>query len=100
MLTSERQGKTYVVRAEGEVDLGGAGPLDEEMRRVEATDVETIVLDLSELEFMDCSGIRLLLDLQRRSTDDGRRLRMIRGAGQVDRLVKLTGVDETLPFAA
>ena len=52
------------------------------------------------IEFMDCSGIRVLVEADRRSRRDGGRLRLTRGAGQVDRVIRLTGVDAILPFDA
>jgi anti-sigma B factor antagonist len=95
---SGREGETHVVRPRGELDLAGAGPLDAELRRVETTDAQAILLDLTGIEFMDCSGIRVLVDADRRSKSDGERLRLTRGVGQVDRVMRLTGVDAILPF--
>jgi anti-anti-sigma factor len=89
------------VRVLGEIDISVVGQLDAEMRRAEATDAKSIELDLDQLEFLDASGIRLLLDLNRRSRRNGRRLR-IRPASspQVKRVLELTGVDELLPLVA
>jgi anti-anti-sigma factor len=47
---------------------------------------------------MDCSGIRVLVEADRRSRADGERIRLVRGGGQVDRVMRLTGVDEILPL--
>jgi anti-anti-sigma factor len=89
------------VRVLGEMDLSVVGELDSEMRRAEATGAARIELDLNQLEFLDASGIRLLLDLDRRSRRNGGRLR-IRPASspQVRRVLELTGVDELLPIEA
>ena len=97
---SGREGETHVVRPRGALDLAAAEPLEAELRRVEATDAETIVLDMTGIEFMDCSGIRVLVEADRRSRRDGGRLRLTRGVGQVDRVIRLTGVDAILPFDA
>jgi anti-sigma B factor antagonist len=89
------------VRVEGEIDLSVVGELDSEMRRAEATDAQRIELDLDRLEFLDASGVRLLLDLHERSRSNGQRLR-IRPASsvQVQRVLDLTGVGELLPTEA
>jgi anti-anti-sigma factor len=51
----------------GELDLSGAGPLDEELDRLAAEDgVRRVVLDLRGLEFMDSSGLRLVALAERR----------------------------------
>lgn len=98
-LRSERVNGSARIRVAGEMDLAVIGLVDREMERAEATDASSIVLDLDKLEFLDASGIRLLLHLSERSRNNGRRLRIKRaGAPQVQRVIKLTGVDELLPF--
>jgi anti-anti-sigma factor len=96
---SERQAAVEHVRVHGEMDLAVVGELDSEMRRAEATDAAAIELDLDQLDFVDASGVRLLLDLDRRSGGKGGRLR-IRAASspQVRRVLELTGVAAVLPI--
>jgi anti-anti-sigma factor len=96
---SERTDAGERIRPVGEMDLAVVDRLEREMRRAEATDAESILLDLDELEFLDASGIRLLLDLNDRSESNGRRLRITRArAPQVRRVIELTGVGDVLPF--
>jgi anti-sigma B factor antagonist len=98
-MRSERVSGGEYIRVTGELDLSVIGLVDREMERAEATDASKIVLDLDGLEFMDASGIRLLLHLSERSQGNGRRLRITRaGAPQVRRVLEVTGVDELLPF--
>jgi anti-sigma B factor antagonist len=95
---SGREGDTHVLRPRGELDLAGAEPLETELKRVEATDASAIVVDLTGIEFIDCSGVRVLVEAHRRSREDGGRLRLVPEVGQVDRVIRLTGVGELLPF--
>jgi anti-anti-sigma factor len=96
---SERAEAEHRVRVFGEIDMAVTGVVDSEMRRVEATDAETILLDLDQLEFLDVCGIRLLMDLDARSREDRQRLRIIpASAPQVRRVLDLTGVTDLLPF--
>ncbi len=75
------------------------GSVDREMRRAEASDDPRIVLDLGELEFMDASGVRLLLHLSARSEANGDRLRIIPSRSpQVRRVLELTGAGDALPM--
>jgi anti-sigma B factor antagonist len=94
-------GERIRVGVEGEMDLAVIGMVDREIERAEATDASKIELDLRGLEFMDASGVRLLLDLKERSESNGHRLR-IRGAiaPQVRRVLDLTGVSGLLPLEA
>ena len=95
----ERINGSAWVRVAGEMDLAVIGAVDRVMERAEATDATKIVLDLGQLEFMDASGVRLLLHLRERSLNNGRRLRIARArAPQVRRVMELTGANELLPF--
>jgi anti-anti-sigma factor len=58
----------------------------------------TILVDLSALQFIDSSGIRVLLDASRRSSVGTDRIRLLRGTGQVERALALCGVRDRLPF--
>jgi anti-anti-sigma factor len=61
--------------------------------------VRRILLDLSELQFMDSTGIRLLIAADARSRADSDRLRLTRPPAKVFRVLCIAGVDEILPFA-
>jgi anti-anti-sigma factor len=81
------------------MDISVTDAVDREVRLAEASDATSIVLDLNRLEFMDASGIRLLLNLDSRSRSNGGRLRVTRATHpQVLRVLELTGVDRLLPF--
>jgi stage II sporulation protein AA (anti-sigma F factor antagonist) len=98
-LRSERAGGDQRVRVLGEMDLSVIGSVDREVARAEAGDAARIVLDLEELEFLDASGIRLLLNLNARSKSNGDRLRITKARfPQVQRIIDLTGVGDLLPF--
>jgi len=97
-LRSEREGETHIVELLGELDIAGAPALEEELLRVEATDTAAIVIDLRRLEFIDSTGIRLLVMAADRCDDDAR-LTLLRGPVPVHRVFELTGLAARLPFA-
>jgi anti-sigma B factor antagonist len=97
-LSSERDGDTHTIALRGELDIAGAPSLEEELLRVEATDAVSIVCDLRGLEFIDSSGIRLLVMAADRSAADGR-LTILRGGKQVQRVFEITDLESRLPFA-
>jgi len=99
-LRSERHDDEQVIALTGELDLDGAHRVAQELQRAEASDVRRIVLDLSGLQFIDSSGIRLILAADARSRMDGDRLALIRGPQPVQRVFELTGVTDRLPFVA
>ena len=83
----------------GELDLSGAGPLEEEIARlVEADGLARVVLDLRELEFMDSSGLRMVALAARRLSAGDRSLVLVRGREAVQRVFAITRMDEHLTF--
>ncbi len=98
VLRSERDGDTHVIELLGELDIAGAPSLEEEFLRVEATDAAAIVCDLSGLEFIDSTGIRLLVMAADRSAATGR-FSIIPGSKQVHRVFEITDLVKRLPFA-
>jgi anti-anti-sigma factor len=96
---SERDGVMHTIRAEGELDLATAEDLERELRRVESSDALSIVLDLSGLQFIDSTGVRLLIEADIRSRADSNRLTLLRGPKAVQRVFELTGILDRLPFA-
>ena len=50
-----------IIELVGELDLDGAPRLEEALRAAEAGDAASIVVDLGQLEFIDSTGLRLLV---------------------------------------
>ena len=82
----------------GELDMSTAGKLDDAVRAAEATDAKRIVIDLSEVTFMDSTGLKLLLEAGARARANSNRLRLVRGSRRVQRVFELTKTEEILPF--
>ena len=93
--TTERGGGVYVELA-GELDIATAAKLEDALRPVEAARPALLVLDLRPLDFMDSSGLRALVAADARARDDGRRLVLIRGNERVQRVLRITRLDERL----
>lgn len=90
---------TAVVALDGELDLSGAGKLEQEIERLAALEgTRTVVLDLRGLDFMDSSGLRLVALADRRVTETGGRLVLVRGAETVQRVFDITRMTERLTF--
>lgn len=98
-MSSERDGAVHTICLSGELDLGTADGVDAELQRVEATDAETIIVDLSGLTFISSTGVQLLVDAEVRSRADSQRLTLLRAPPAVQRVLEICGVDAALPFA-
>jgi anti-sigma B factor antagonist len=87
-----------VLTLSGELDLSNVDSLHGELRRVAAARLQTLVLDLSRLRFVDSLGVSCLLKAARLYRERPR-LRVLRGSTEVERVLRLTGVGELLPYA-
>jgi len=96
-MVSERDGAIHSLILDGELDLANAGKVDQELRRVEATDAGVILVDLAGLSFIDSTGIRVLITAAARSRHDSRLVIECPNA-LVLRVLRLAGVAPLLPL--
>jgi len=89
----EQRGETTVVVASGEIDLASADRLEACLRGAHARSGR-VVLDLRQVVFIDCAGLRRIL----RFNDASRDFALIPGPSQVQRLFRLTGTFGELRF--
>ncbi len=85
-----------IVRIRGECDIATTPGLRESLLGTLATQSARMVLDLSELDFLDCAGATVLMATARRATLLGGALALAAPAAQVARLLRLTGLDQHL----
>jgi anti-sigma B factor antagonist len=79
-----------VVEAIGELDLHSADVLEGEVVRLRRDGHDRVVVDLRGVEFMDSTGLRLLIGLQRAAQREGRALSLVPGPRPVQRIFELT----------
>jgi anti-sigma B factor antagonist len=83
------------VRITGELDIATSPQLEQTLREAEPR-ARLVVLDLRELAFTDCSGVRVIVHASIRARQGGRRLVLLRGAHHIDRVFALTGASEVV----
>jgi anti-sigma B factor antagonist len=93
------QGQATIIAVSGELDLASSPALQEELDRVDASDVQLLIIDLRALDFMDSTGLSVLVRAHQRAGEQGRELAMVKGPQQVQRLLSLTGVADRLTLA-
>jgi anti-sigma B factor antagonist len=91
-------GGWHTLRLVGEVDLAASILLHEVIERVCAIAVDGIVLDLSEVSFIDSTGVCAVLVLHERCTEQGTELRISSGSKVVQRVFEIAGLLDRLPF--
>ena len=95
---SERTGAVHRLTPFGDLDIATVSILEAEFDAAyNDDDGETIiVVDLSRLEFIDSTGIHLLLRMSERCGED--QLRVVGGSPVVERLLEITGLRDSFPM--
>jgi anti-anti-sigma factor len=88
-----------VVDVSGELDLASSPALEQELESSAVTDSPLVIIDLRQLEFMDSTGLSVLVRAHQRAVDNGQRFAVVKGPQQVQRLLTLTGVADRLTLA-
>ncbi len=98
-LETTRNGQVAVVAPTGELDLSGAAVLQAELDRLaDEGELGGVVLDLRGLEFMDSSGLRLVVLADMQAREAGRRCALVRGDETVHRVFEITRMSDRLQF--
>ena len=95
-VSSHREDGALVVVPEGELDIATVDLVRAAVG--ERGPDEGLVLDLSALDFLDTSGIQLVVEAFRDARDSGFNLRIIRARPQVQRVFEIAGLEKVLPF--
>lgn len=86
-----------VVRLRGELDVAGAPQLRAVLYPV-LDDGRSVVVDCSELEFLDSTGLGVLIGAHKRAREHGREVRLRATSGGVAKVLDITGLDQILPI--
>lgn len=91
---------TSVVSIAGELDMANVKTLAAQIESCEAAELGQIVIDLDALEFIDSTGLALLVNAHHRLNQNGSEcLQMVPSrALVVRRVMETTGLDQMLPF--
>jgi len=93
-LSIETRGPVVVARVRGDVDMSNAGQLRDELHGATHNDALGLVLDLSEVEYLDSAGIHLIHRLRDGLRTRGQQLRLvIPGDSPVNDTLRLAGLD-------
>ncbi len=83
----------------GDLDMGATFSVERELDRlIDREQVPRLVLDLRGVDFMDSTGLRLLLQTDARAREGDFELALVRGRPEVHRVFELAGLAEVLPF--
>jgi anti-sigma B factor antagonist len=91
LTTTEPRPGVAVIGLLGELDLAVAAEVEEAIAAIPAK--ADVVIDLSRCEFLDSTGLALLINARREFGEAGRQLVLCAPGPQVARLLEVTGLD-------
>lgn len=97
-VTALREGPGWRLSLAGEFDLAGFAAAHAVLEDVLDEHPAAVVIDLSELTFMDSTGLRFVLCAQARCEAANRPFLLRRGSPTIQRLFEMTRMDTVLPF--
>jgi anti-anti-sigma factor len=90
--------ETVRIRPVGSLDMATAGVLEARLSEVLGAGFQRVLLDLSGLDFMDSTGLRLVLRWDAAARADGFTLAVVPGSPTVQRVFEITGTTGHVPF--
>jgi len=90
---------TRILAVSGELSLSAASALENELNRALESGVALVVVDLKSVEFIDSTGLSVLVRAHQQAADTGIEFGIINAVSQVDRLLRLTGLTDRLTLA-
>jgi anti-anti-sigma factor len=93
-----QRGAVVVASVTGELDVSGASGLGDELAEAVPTSADGLVVDFTDLEFIDSSGIAMLFGLARHLASRRQQLRVVAPAGEpVARVLDLVDFERAAP---
>jgi anti-sigma B factor antagonist len=97
-LDIEERGEMVVARLKGELDIAGAPGLGDSINDAVPTSARGLVVDCTELDFIDSSGIAMLFGLARQLGSRRQELRVVAREGKpVARVLQIVEFDRAAP---
>jgi anti-anti-sigma factor len=98
-VTFDERGAAVVARLTGEVDLSNVDEIRTQLVDAVSHEIETLIVDLTQTQYLDSTGVRLLFELAERLQGRRQQLRLVVDDGAlVRRVVVLTRLDQRVPL--
>jgi anti-anti-sigma factor len=94
--TTEDRDGAAVLALSGELVFETARKVEKELRVIEERKPETLAIDLTGLSMIDSTGLALVVSADSRARGEGRRLVIVEGPDPVQRVFRMTRLDDRL----
>ncbi|WP_036222839.1 STAS domain-containing protein [Mesoaciditoga lauensis] len=92
------EGKYLVVSPEGDFDVETSRSLKEEVRKRILSGTSNIIIDLTNVSYVDSSGLGTLIALQKDARLNGGSVSIVGASSQIKRVMKMTNLDKLFAF--
>ena len=91
-LTSARDGAVAIFALSGTLDIATSPTLRAALMEAADRDDHEMIVDLTQLEFLDSTGLGALIGAHKRATEHHGAVRLVAQEGQILRLLRITGL--------
>ncbi|MFZ0032535.1 MAG: STAS domain-containing protein [Candidatus Cybelea sp.] len=91
-LKTEGGGETLILKLRGSLDLATAPTIRAALGEATEKGNQGLIVDLTQLEFLDSTGLGVLIGAHRRAAERGGSFRLIVKDGPISRLLNITGL--------
>ena len=95
-IATSADGDSRVIRVRGEVDVSNKDELNAAIADAQAADAHEVEVDLTEVSYIDSSGIGVLVAAAHRASDSGTRFFVSHPQRNVARVLSMLGMGEEL----
>jgi anti-anti-sigma factor len=101
ILRTEQLGDVVVAHVTGELDISNASSTGDAISAAVPADARALVVDFSELEFLDSSGVSMLFRLARELSEHRQQLHLVApGGAAVGRVLEIVDFQRAAPIHA
>ncbi len=97
-LATRSQGTASVVSVTGEVDVFSAPDLDSELSGLVEAGSPRLVVDLTEVSFLDSTGLGVLVKALKHAREAGGWLHLVITSDRIRKIFEITGLDASIPI--
>lgn len=88
--------QNVIITLKGRLDTMTAPQLDDEAKNIDFDGVETVTLNLKDLEYISSSGLRVILALYKNLKSKGGNLKIVNVSNTIMELFSMTGMSDYL----
>lgn len=95
-ITTNISNQNLIISLSGRLDTITSPQLEEEINRNSFDEIETVTLNMRELEYISSAGLRVVLKLHKKMTAQGGQLKLINVNDMIMEIFTMTGMDSFL----